>query len=288
MNQKIVKIKTADNIEHTGLLYSPIKETKKVVVHVHGLAGNFYENSFIDFQAESFTKNGYSYFVFNNRGNGHLTDLIKKENNGITFVDGGATFELFESSYYDIESAINYALSLGYEEIILQGHSYGCNKVIYYYLKSKIKNIKKIILLAPCDIYTELKSFIDDYDSYVLSCKEKVATGLGHEIVFNNIFPPEAFSAQTFISDFLENVPADIFRYRNKDFVNEQLTRIDIPVLIQIGNNDNYALTADKNDVIKYLNNNFKDLKLLFIENTNHGYVGKEQEMSDNCIKFII
>ena len=40
----------------------------------------------------------------------------------------------------------------GYDEIILEGHSYGCNKVVYYYTKKKDEIIKKIVLLAPRDI----------------------------------------------------------------------------------------------------------------------------------------
>lgn len=39
--------------------------------------------------------------------------------------------------------------------------------------------------------------------------------------------------------------------------------------------------------MVQYLNNNFNDLKLIFIENANHGYISKEQEMCDNCIRFL-
>lgn len=287
MIQKLTKFKTTDNIELTGVLYSPINESKKIIIHVHGLAGNFYENSFIDFQAKTYVKNGYTYFVFNNRGNGNFTDLIKKENNIVSFINGGASFELFEDSYLDIDSAIKHALNLGYEEIILQGHSYGCNKVINYYAKNKLKNIKSIILLAPCDIYAELKISDPKFDDYIEVCKEKLANGNDEEVVLNNLISSVAFSAKTVVNDFQENSSADIFRYRNSDYTDKQLNNIDLPVLVQIGSDDSASLTADKNDVIKYLNNNLKNLKLLFIENANHGYINKEQKMSDNCIKFL-
>lgn len=287
MKQKLVKIITIDNIELTGLLYTPIKETKKIVVHVHGLAGNFYENSFIDFQAKNYTENGYGYFVFNNRGNGYFTDLIKKEDGTVTYINGGAAFELFEDSYLDIDSAINYVFGLGYEDIILQGHSYGCNKVINYYLKNKSDKIKNIILLAPCDINSEFKLFINDFDAYIQTCKDKVNNNQVDEVVFSNLFPSMAFSAKTVVNDFLEDVSADIFRYRNKDYISDNLKSINIPVLVQIGSNDNNVLIADKSDIIQYLNNNFNELELIFIDNTDHGYIEKEQEMSNNCIIFL-
>ena len=45
MKQDLVRIKSIDNIEMVGILYTPEYETKKIVIHVHGLNGNFYENT---------------------------------------------------------------------------------------------------------------------------------------------------------------------------------------------------------------------------------------------------
>jgi predicted alpha/beta hydrolase family esterase len=44
----------------------------------------------------------------------------------------------------------------------LKGHSYGCNKVLYYYNHKKDDSIKKIVLLAPCDIPSEGKKFLNE------------------------------------------------------------------------------------------------------------------------------
>lgn len=111
--------------------------------------------------------------------------------------------------------------------------------------------------------------------------------GTGDDVILNNLFPLMAFSAKTVVSDFLEDVPADLFRYRDKRYINKELLDIKLLILVQIGSNDTSALTASKEYVTEYLNNNFKTLKLIFIENTNHRYIGKEEEMSNNCIKFI-
>lgn len=286
MKQELIKIKTSDDIELVGMLYTPINTTKKVVVHVHGFAGNFYENSFLDNQAKSYTDKGYAFFSFNNRGNGYITDLVKNENGVVTYVDGGVAYEMFKDSYLDIDAAINYVNSLGFDEIILQGHSYGCNKAINYYADSKTSLIKKIILLAPCDIIGDLGSD-SEFENYIRICREKTNNSMGGDIVISKLFPPIAFCAKAVVSNFLESGPVDIFRYRSKNFINNELNKVEIPVLILIGTIDKTALTEDTNIIENYLKNNIKKSELVFIEGANHGYIGKEKEMSEACVMFL-
>ncbi len=288
MNQKLIKLLTEDSIELAGILYESETRTKKIVVHVHGLAGNFYENGFVDYQAESYTSNGYSYLAFNNRGNGYLTELIKRGEDKLAYINGGAAFEIFEESYYDIDSAIQYVLSLGYEDIVLQGHSYGCNKVIYYYFKNKVKNISSIILLAPCDIVEEFKMFIgDEYNDYIKKCEKALSENILGKIIENKLFPPMGFSAKTFMNNFINDCKGDIFRYRDIKHIARDLNDIRIPILVQIGNKDNNVLVVDKNDVTSYLKNNISNLELKYIKDSNHGYYNHENEMCDNCIRFL-
>ena len=45
---------------------------------------------------------------------------------------------------------------------MLEGHSCDCNKVLYYYSQKKDSSIKKIVLLAPCDIPSEGKKFLSE------------------------------------------------------------------------------------------------------------------------------
>ena len=46
VKQELVRINSNDNIEMVGILYEPEEKSKKIVIHVHGLCGNFYENRF--------------------------------------------------------------------------------------------------------------------------------------------------------------------------------------------------------------------------------------------------
>ena len=66
MKQKLVRINSIDGIEQPGVLSIPNVKTDKIVIHVHGLNGNFYEDRFVDTLAETYTNKNYAFLTFNN------------------------------------------------------------------------------------------------------------------------------------------------------------------------------------------------------------------------------
>lgn len=90
MKAEFVRFFTDDNIELQGLYSAPRDvPAQAAIVHVHGLAGSFYENRFVDYLADMLTDRGYAFLTFNNRGHDYLSDLLKKEDSDWTYVDGG-------------------------------------------------------------------------------------------------------------------------------------------------------------------------------------------------------
>lgn len=275
---KLIKLKTSDNIELAGVLYE--SDSKKIVIHVHGFAENFYENRFLDSQAKIYNQNNYSLLAFNNRGSGYIKDLIKREGAKIDYMIGGSAYESFVDCYLDIDCAVNYAKSLGYREIVLQGHSYGCNKVIYYYHQTLDEAIKKIILLAPCDMVEMLRNEAE----YIKECVRNLEA---NKVVLNEMFPPVILSPKTVVKDYLENSVSDFFRYRDVSYQSDVLNKIEIPVLIVIGEDDEYVFSKERSDIEKYFIRNLKKVSFLFIEGTGHDYNNKEEMVSKSCLNFI-
>ena len=72
MKQELVRINSIDGIEQPGILYTPDQDTDKIVIHIHGLNGNFYENRFLDTLAKTFTDQNYTFLTFNNRGKDYI------------------------------------------------------------------------------------------------------------------------------------------------------------------------------------------------------------------------
>ena len=201
MNQELVRINSTDRIEMPGILYTPDKTTKRIVIHIHGLNGNFYENRFIDTLAKTYTDKGIALLTFNNRGKDFITELIK----GNEYVVIGGSLERFKDCLLDIEGVINYVKEKEYEEIALEGHSYGCNKALYYYNKNKDESIKKIILLAPCDIPAECTKFLseEEYEKAKEESTKLTNKGKEDELIDLSVMCNGKIAAGTYYNDFL-------------------------------------------------------------------------------------
>ena len=280
MKQKLVRIKSIDNIEMAGILYTPDYETKKIVIHVHGLNGNFYENTFLDYISKSFTDKGYAFLTFNNRGKDYISEFSK----GTDSVILGGSMERFKDCILDIEGVLNFVKLKGYNEIILEGHSYGCNKVLYYYNHKKDNTIKKIILLAPCDIPSECIKFLSK-EEYIKAKDEAtllVNAGKENELIDFSIMANGKIAAGTYYYDFLPGGENDFIRYREgKDKHSELLNNIEIPVLIIFGDKDECVLTEPIDTVKTYLKNNIKNCNIEIIEGANHSYYNKFKELAE-------
>jgi alpha-beta hydrolase superfamily lysophospholipase len=151
MKTTLVRFNTADDLRLDGLLFEPENKTDKIVVQVHGTGGSFYSNKMVPVIAEQLTKSGYSFLSFNNRGCGMETRFyIEVDDVRVGHKVIGCKHEVFEDCLIDIQAALDFVKQQDYCDIVLSGHSYGCNKVIFYALNNKDFD-NKIILLAPCD-----------------------------------------------------------------------------------------------------------------------------------------
>ena len=278
MKQELVRINSADKIEMVGMLYEPEEKSNKIVIHVHGLCGNFYENRFIDILAKNYTSKKISLLTFNNRGTNYISEFLK----GDEFEIIGGCNEKFIDCLLDIEGAIKYVKGKGYNDIILEGHSYGCNKVIYYYNKKKDRNISQIILLAPCDIPKVCTKFLskEEYKKAKEQSTRLVKEEKTEELIDFSINANGKISAGTYYNDFLPNGENDFIRYRDRENGKSTiLNDLNIPVLIIFGDADECVLTEDIETIKRYLNNNIKKCNIQIINGADHSYTNKCKEL---------
>lgn len=278
MKQELVRINSIDEIEQPGILYSPNESTDKIVIHVHGLNGNFYENRFLDIIAKSYTDKNYAFLTFNNRGRDFITELLKGD--GFTII--GGSLERFKDCILDIDGVVNWVKEKGYKEIILEGHSYGCNKVLYYYNHKKDDSIKKIVLLAPCDIPSEGKKFLSA-EEYKIAKEEStrlVQADKENELIDFSVMANGKIAAGTYYNDFLPSGENDFIRYVDGiNGISEVLNSIDIPTLVIFGDIDECVLTQPIDVVKEYLKNNLSNCNIQIIDGADHSYTGRYEEL---------
>lgn len=145
---QLVSFRTVDDFEIVGMLFqNDPNSLRKIVVHIHGNFGNFYQNKFLWYMSKIYCQSGIDLLTVNLSSHDGLAEGYYGVQ--LKYVGGGVAD--YNDSQKDIQAAVDFAKRRGYEEIILQGHSLGCDKIIEYSVSTHGDN--KMILLSPVDSY---------------------------------------------------------------------------------------------------------------------------------------
>jgi len=272
----LVRITTRDSIELQGVLTEPRRRSRKAIIHVHGWVGNFHENKFIDSISEKVVAAGCAFFAFNNRGAGIVTDFIKRRARAVNYIRIGGSIEKFEDCVLDIEAAIDYLNRRGFKEIILQGHSLGCQKIIYYWHRIKDKRVKKLILLAPVDDVDYVKRKLGRrYQSSLLMARQR------HRVESKAALPGhmEFYPLMT-AAKFLDVGDPDSTAGGLLDRKGEmrEVASVRLPLLAVFGSRDEYEARPEL--CLKNLAGKNEQCRTRLIRNAGHGFAGYERELA--------
>jgi alpha-beta hydrolase superfamily lysophospholipase len=277
---QLISFESTDKLGLNGFLMKSKPKNKTLIIHIHGMGGNFYWNTFIQPIANTLKGSKYDLFTINTRGNGYITKFYQGKNKKYI----GVAHEKIEESIFDVQGAINFAKKLGYTEFVLSGHSTGCQKMIYYQSKKQNKNVKAVILLAPGDDYSiDKKEKGKNFTKAVNFAKKQVQKGKGDEILPAWI---SKYSAKRYLS-FADstNTESQLLNY-NGDL--KHFSKIKAPVLAVFGNNDEYLETTAQAAFEKLREKtNSEFLETIIIKNTNHGFKKKESELAKTILEFL-
>lgn len=251
------------------------------VIFIHGMCQTILDNYFAIVCGELLSRNSIGFLYEHNRGHSIENDILMKDG---SYKRCGCMYEIFEDCILDINLAIEKAKELGYKRYILMGHSYGCNKLIYYYYK-KHPNILGLVLASAPDMIGLQLLRQSDYKKLINEAKDNIDKGNPTKILSNLIENYMYMSSQTYYNWFkkdsnLDNLP--VMDNSNNWF---QFESIDVPILTFSGSEetDNYLHL----DLLKDKAKNCNNFKYKIIDQTNHFYVGKEKEVSFLVLEWI-
>lgn len=286
MRYPIVKVKTKDGYSLHGMLFEPKTKNKFIIIHIHGSAGNFYFNDFYPHLAELANHLNVAYLTTNNRG----SEVYNIET-GTKYT--GAAIEIFEECLLDIDAWIEFAVSKGYKYIILEGHSFGTNKIQYYALNGMYKSkIKALILLGFTDSYGGQLEYLKEVnkrnENILEEAEELVKKGKPYQLISDlkinwGELPQSAQAYINFMSDdsALSNV---LPLGQNKEFTN--FKKIKTPILGVVGDTDECTVIPPK-DAVEMLNRENEKAQCYMIKNCSHSYQGKEKEIVKIVRRFL-
>ncbi len=285
MRYPIVSVTTSDGLLLHGLLIEPKNHSTTIIVHIHGTSGNFYWNSFYESLTVSAITMGPSYLATNNRGCG-IYELEKG------FVPHGAALEHFEESLLDIDAWIEFALSKRYKKVILEGHSFGTEKVVYYAAKGKHKGVlAAVILLGFSDSYGTQERYLQKTGKNLMhEAKRLMKDGKPFQLLSDLYAQADGalpISATTYVNFFTPGSElSKALPFRNGKEL-PLVRKIQVPILGVIGDLDEeYAIIPIYN-AIALLKSENKLAEVYQIKNSGHSFDGKEQELASVIADFL-
>ncbi|MBQ7578249.1 MAG: DUF1749 domain-containing protein [Synergistaceae bacterium] len=254
------------------------RNSDTVMIAITGIHGNFYSNPFY-YNIGDTLNTGNIDFIYaqTNDAFGRIETL--NINTGKSEIIGSWN-ERFSYTDEDINAYINFAVSEGYKNIILAGHSLGANKVIYYLSRNHDERVKKFFLLSPANLDYMMSGVTQREKNIIL---EQFQRGDGDKMLpFPFMGWVECIANTAYdweFSGLLNNV--------NGDF--SQAEKIIHSGAMLVGTYDNFT-DGDPAEFLRNLNNhmtNSHDNKLIFIEKTGHTYQQKHQELADDILQQI-
>lgn len=273
MQTPIIRARTADGIELQGLNFKSLRPTSdKVVIHLHGIWGNFYENPFIDYFADFYPRQGYSFMTVNTR-----------------FHDGGSMTGRFETCMLDIPAWLDYAKLLGYQRVILQGHSLGTYQAVYYYYLTSLQPnhpIKALILLAPVDNVALYCTDDITLRQERIALAKDMARRDPATLIPRNLFDMWPLSAGTYLNFIDFDTNTDVFPFRSGSLAESPLSRIKLPVFASVGDND-FAAFPSANAMIDQLQQLEGGIEAVLIEGAPHNFALHEPALLDRIQQWL-
>jgi pimeloyl-ACP methyl ester carboxylesterase len=280
MRGEIVRTYTEDNLNLQGLLCAPSGQTRRLVLHVHGSYGNFYENLFLDYMADAYTASGSAFLSVNTRGHDYYADFkTQRSQGGYDSKRIGGILEKFGECLLDIRAWIDFTQDRDFTDVILQGHSLGAMKTAYYCARAKDARVKALFLISPPDILgTVRKNFDRDISRNLALARELAAQNPDSLMPDGTSYDP--IGAGNYLSLYDDPEVAGMFSFPDKP--NSILSSLELPVRAVVGEKDEY-ITRGAKELMKLVGQNVKSPGQFVgkvILHANHVYDNREKELS--------
>jgi len=280
MDYPIVEVETTDGICLHGLLSQPAK-SDILYLNIHGTGSSFFCEKFQRIFYDQLPETGVDVLFTNNRGSFAMD----------SWQDTGAALEIFEDSLLDINAWVEWAINNNYSKIVLSGHSFGTEKVVYYMNRGKYKDkISGVVLMGFADSFSTQMKYEETIPTDLMSeAIEKSNNGKGYELLTGQRRAQAGeipISAATYLNYFSkESELSRVIPLRNNSTL-PMIHSINVPILGTIGDHDEYTFMPII-DAISLIEKENKLAKVYQIKGSGHCYERHQQELI-NLIKDFI
>ena len=252
---------------------------KRVYVWLHGLSSSMWSRHGI---IEHLAKDETAILAFSNRGHDTVATIRK----GTRRMTGGSGAEIFEDCVDDIDGAVRFAQERGASEIILVGHSTGCQKAIYWAHKRKSNGIAGVVLLAPLSDWASANAMKEAkplLKGATQKARALLRAGKPHAFLPDGAWH-HPITAQRFLSLFTpDSTEQSIFSYFDGARSPKIFTSVTAPVLALFAGKDEYGDRPAKRIAAWFeAHPPRRGVSCIIIPDVDHGFKGAEQNVAQS------
>lgn len=282
---ELVTFESENGIALDGLFYGD-PTWSRVVLHVHGSYGNFYQNPWLRTMAQVYCRHHIAFLPFNLSSHDGLAEGFR----GGQFEYIGGAIVPFEECLADIGGAIQYLkAAMNHESlhIILQGHSLGCDRVLYYLLERGTPH--DFVLLGPCDSYQLHANWIAPrtVDEHVRQLRTEVASGIGDHLLWNEYGVRqgrEDYVIPILRRTLLRILEGSLFKIIRLNTVEKW--KLSSRCAIYIGGRDDLQ-TRPPEEMFAYFESRVRDVRRIFVEGGDHELRGCEGSVARSIVEWV-
>jgi len=276
---ELVSFASRDGWKLEGILFEA-PSSRWTVIHVHGSMGNFYADQFVRVMASTYAARNISLLAFNTRCHDCVSEGYSRDDE---FRYVGGSLSHFDTCVDDLAGAVEFVEGLS-SEVILQGYSLGCDRIVSYVLSAGVKF--RSILLSPCDSYEIQRIWLEGSQRSVefqRSELSKLPPGDDSQLTLlpfteygvrmNGEFYENPISVDA-LKSIVNGPPFSLF-----NLAESPRYFIDAPALVYIGRRD--PLQTSKCDMmLSYLEERFQKISPLVSDEGDHCFTGQELEIA--------
>ena len=168
-------------VELDGLVSVPA-DSRGVLLHFHGLAGNFYENTVVLALMDRLNRAGYGFVSGNLRGHDYIADAVLNDSE---WVSRGGAHTLYDEYVDDIGAWVSWAKESFALPIVVEGHSSGAVAVAGALLKEDEPSWVATVLLSPADMRAEIRAGLTEerFDDLTAKASALAKAGVGDSLL---------------------------------------------------------------------------------------------------------
>ncbi len=259
--EELAFVDREDGVGLEGAIIRPSRGTAKpvAIIWIHGNTSRFYDLPYMQIGREMAAL-GYTFITSNTHGQNACSTILEP---GDEANAGSVCRERFEEIPLDLNAWIDMAIEEGFKAVVLVGHSFGANKVLYYQAERQDPRVLGVVS-ASGDIKWKAAP-----DQLALA-EEMEAEGKADEVLPQLDAPWYRMSARTFLGR--ARIAQHVFDSRAET---PYIAKITSPILAFYGSEEDWCGTAGDLDLISRNARAAERVDTLTMEGADHVYWGK-------------